>query len=146
MITAHGGSGLTGLAHNSDGQLFVASSRDSRVLLVEDGQLLDFSSTGGSPQGLVIDKSGTVLVADAAHGAVLELGEDGQTRVIFREFERMPLRVRVAAGSQLPLPRGAAAGRSPWGAPFPNPSSFHHTCFPFLLHHTCFPFLLPLPP
>ena len=119
MITAHGGSGLTGLAHNSDGQLFVASSRDSRVLLVEDGQLLEFSSTGGSPQGLVIDRSGTVLVADVAHGAVLELGEDGQTRVVFREFERVPLRVRAAAWRAAaaaavgPLPAACLVGRPP---------------------------------
>lgn len=94
---AQGGSGLCGLCFNSDGQLFVASARDSRVLLAEQGQLLDFSSTGGSPQGLAIDRSGTVLVADAAHGAVLELGEDGRTRVIFNEFERVRLRVRVGA-------------------------------------------------
>jgi len=92
---AQGGSGLCGLCFNSDGQLFVASARDSRVLLAEQGQLLDFSSTGGSPQGLAIDRSGTVLVADAAHGAVLELGEDGRTRVIFNEFERVRLRVRL---------------------------------------------------
>ena len=104
-LSVHGGSGLTGLAYNSDGVLFVASSRDSRVFSVEDGQLLDFSSTGGYPQGLVIDKGGTVLVADAAHGAVLELGEDGRTRVIFREFERVPFRVsRCASLSRSPHP------------------------------------------
>lgn len=91
---AQGGSGITGLAFNAEGQLFAASSRDSRVLVVEDGQLLDFASTGGSPQGLAIDARGTVLVADAAHGAVLELAEDGSTIVMLREFERVPLRVR----------------------------------------------------
>jgi hypothetical protein len=78
---------------------------------------------------------GTVLVADAAHGAVLELGEDGRTRVIFNEFERVRLRVRLGgrsrrgvgeaahcappcAGARASAPGARAAERRPrWTAP-----------------------------
>lgn len=130
---AQGGSGLCGLCFNSDGQLFVASARDSRVLLAEQGQLLDFSSTGGSPQGLAIDRSGTVLVADAAHGAVLELGEDGRTRVIFNEFERVRLRVRLGARWGAPAARRRPTGHLKISPPSPLLSNPPHAA-PLRLH------------
>jgi hypothetical protein len=122
---AQGGSGITGLAFNAEGQLFAASSRDSRVLAVEDGNLLDFASTGGYPQGLAIDARGTVLVADAAHGAVLELAEDGSTIVMLREFERVPLRVRLASRREPPVALALARSWRRNTKARPGPATFN---------------------
>ena len=92
-MIARGGSGLCGLAFNPEGHLLACSSRDGRVLAHSSTGLSEWGSTSGAPCGLAIDRAGTVLVADAAHGAVLELRSDGSgAAVVVKDFERVPLR------------------------------------------------------
>ena len=94
MIHLQGGSGLCGIAFSPDGNLFACSTRDARLLCVTgESKLVKYASTDGAPTGVAIDKSGTILVADAAHGGILEILEDGSSRVILKEFERVSLRV-----------------------------------------------------
>ena len=102
-LNLHGGNQITGLAYGGDGQLFVCSSGDSRILAQQGNSLVKYASTEGAPTGLAVDKSGTLLVADAAHCGILEVGEDGNARVVLKEFERVPFRVR-----------------SPWRTPLPT--------------------------
>jgi sugar lactone lactonase YvrE len=92
-VVARGGSGLCGLAFLPSGHLLACSSRDGRVLQHTDAGLTEWGTTSGSPSGLAVDRSGAVLVADLAHGALLEFRGDGSgLSVVCRDFERTPLR------------------------------------------------------
>ncbi len=93
-LNLHGGNQLSGLSYGLDGQLFVCSTGDSRILAQQGNSLVKYCTTEGAPTGLAVDKSGTLLVADAAHCGILEIGEDGNARVVLKEFERVPFRVR----------------------------------------------------
>lgn len=91
------GCGLSGLAFDA-GRLFATSARDGRVLVEDEGSLSEWTNTAGSPAGVTADPAHNIVVADAAHGAILQLNDDGGATVIVNEYEGSPLRVRLVPG------------------------------------------------
>ena len=99
-VVATGNSGISGLAFDQ-GRLYVTSARDGRVFVEDQGRLSVWMNTSGSPSGITPGPSHDIFVADIAHGAVLQLNnEGGGATVVVNEYESSPLRVRrvCAAG------------------------------------------------
>jgi len=102
-MNVRGGNGLCGIAFSPEGTLFACSTRDARLLFLENKELVKYTITDGAPTGIAFDNNGTILVADAAHCAVLEIESNGVPRVVLHEFERVALRVSDFFCAHLPL-------------------------------------------
>jgi hypothetical protein len=94
-LVSSGCPGLGGLVVDS-GRLFATSSRDGRVVVDDGGTLSEWTNTSGMPAGISADAAHNIVVADAAHGAVLQLNDEGGATVLVNEYEGQPLRVRVS--------------------------------------------------
>ena len=95
-VVVSGSSGISGIAFDQ-GRLYVTSSRDGRVFVEDQGRLSVWMNTSGSPSGITSGPSHNIYVADIAHGAVLQLNNEGGATVVVNEYESSPLRVRAAA-------------------------------------------------
>jgi len=123
-VVATGGLGLSALAFDASRRLLATSARDGRVLVEDNGALAEWTNTGGTPVGLAVDGA-TVLVADAAHGAILSLSDEG-VPTVRAERRRAPRALQHAApdSCQPPPPPPSAqckAGDLPSAPRLPPP-------------------------
>jgi sugar lactone lactonase YvrE len=94
-FVASGGKGLTGLAVDGRGDLYVAGSADGRIYKVsfEANTLVEQLNSGGSPTGLAFDHEGKLHILDAALKAVLQAStHDGTYRELISDFNDVPLK------------------------------------------------------
>ncbi|MFL1407616.1 SMP-30/gluconolactonase/LRE family protein [Marinobacter sp. M1N3S26] len=81
-------------AMDAQGRLYTGTS-DGWIMRMADGGSGEperWVDTGGRPLGLVFDKQGNLIVADARRG-LLEVSPSGQVRVLTREAEGLPFRL-----------------------------------------------------
>ncbi|GGE66898.1 hypothetical protein GCM10011533_19010 [Streptosporangium jomthongense] len=78
-------------AINSEGVIFTGTQDGYIVRVYPDGQVDNWLSTGGRPLGMVFDRQGNLIVADAWKGLIsITLG--GDITVLSREAEGTPFR------------------------------------------------------
>lgn len=78
-------------AEDSEGRIY-AGTQDGKVVRIwPDGRVEDWVETGGRPLGMVFDRRGNLIVADAWKG-LLSIGPEGDVRVLSREAGGVPFR------------------------------------------------------
>lgn len=70
-----------------DGTLFISDNRGGVMQLAPDGRQAVIGSMGGDPNGLAMDRNGTIYVANIGDGKVYSLERDGRHDVVLDEFE-----------------------------------------------------------
>ncbi len=91
---AKGGRGLSGPAFDGAQRLHCVGAGDGRVYQEEEGALVAIGDTGGCPSHIAFDHLNSLFVADAAHGAILVLKDDGSQQIVVSEYEGKALKVR----------------------------------------------------
>ena len=67
-----------GLAFGPGGELFVTTQRDGKVFrIARDGTSTEHAATGGSAEGIVVDRSGALYVGDGQSGNVVRIASAG---------------------------------------------------------------------
>src|ERR1041384_2885626 len=76
------------VALDADGKIY-AGFEDGRIVVLQpDGtQPRVFANTGGRPLGLIFDRAGNLIVADAIKG-LLSVNKSGQVKVLATEADR----------------------------------------------------------
>jgi sugar lactone lactonase YvrE len=70
-----------------DGTLFISDNRGGATRLAPDGSRSLIGRMGGDPNGLAMDRNGTLYVANIGDGKVYSLQRDGRHEVILDQFE-----------------------------------------------------------
>ncbi|MDO6824074.1 SMP-30/gluconolactonase/LRE family protein [Marinobacter sp. 1_MG-2023] len=78
-------------AVSAEGVVFTGTQDGYIVRVFPDGRVENWLSTGGRPLGLVFDRSGNLIVADAWKG-LLSITPDGDISVLAAEAEGIPFR------------------------------------------------------
>ncbi len=74
-----------------DGVLYTGTQDGFIVRVFPDGRVENWLSTGGRPLGMVFDRQGNLIVADAWKG-LLSISPEGEITVLAREAEGTPFR------------------------------------------------------
>jgi len=74
-----------------DGVLYTGTQDGYIVRVFPDGRVENWLSTGGRPLGMVFDRQGNLIVADAWKG-LLSISPDGEISVLAREAQGTPFR------------------------------------------------------
>jgi len=69
------------------GTLFISDNRGGVLQLAPDGGQAVIGSMGGDPNGLAMDRSGTIYVANIGDGKLYRLQRDGRHEVVLDEFQ-----------------------------------------------------------
>jgi len=89
---------------NSDDVVFTGTQDGYIVRVFPDGRVENWLSTGGRPLGMVFDRKGNLIVADAWKG-LLSITPDGDITVLTREAQGTPFRftddVDIAADGRI---------------------------------------------
>jgi sugar lactone lactonase YvrE len=74
-----------------DGTLWVADNRGGAMRIAPDGEQSLVGRMGGDPNGLAMERSGALLVANIGDGKLYRLERDGTHQVILDSLEGKPL-------------------------------------------------------
>lgn len=74
-----------------DGTLWASDNRATACRISPDGTQQLFGKAGGTPNGLALDRDGTLYVADIERGLVLALDRNGTERVVLDQIDGHPL-------------------------------------------------------
>lgn len=74
-----------------DGTLWIADDRGGVTRLDPDGTQTLIGSIPGLPNGLALERSGSLLIAEIEHGLLYRLFPDGRSEVVLDSFDGKPL-------------------------------------------------------
>lgn len=74
-----------------DGTLWAADDRGGVTRIDPDGRQQVIGTIGGLPNGLALDRDGSILVADIDRGRVYRLGRDGRSEIVLDSYAGRPL-------------------------------------------------------
>lgn len=74
-----------------DGTLWVSDDKSALMRIDRAGKQARLGNVGGMPNGLAIDKSGAILIANIGDGKLYRLTRDGKHEMILDQFEGKPL-------------------------------------------------------
>lgn len=74
-----------------DGTLFVSDRRAAVTRIAPDGAQQRIGPARGAPNGIAMQRSGHIVIADIDAGAVTRLGPDGRLDVLFDAIDGAPL-------------------------------------------------------
>lgn len=71
----------------TDGTLFVSDNRGGVMRIAADGCQTLIGAMGGDPNGLAMDREGTIHVANIGDGRLYRLHQDGRSEVALEQFD-----------------------------------------------------------
>lgn len=74
-----------------DGTLWIADNRGGVTRMDPDGRQTLLGDIAGLPNGLAMDRDGTLLVAEIEHGRLLRLHRDGRSELVLDALDGVPL-------------------------------------------------------
>jgi sugar lactone lactonase YvrE len=88
------GSGLSRpecIVAEADGTLWVADSRGGVMRISASGEQRFVGGVGGLPNGIAMDRDGSLLVADVDSGRLFRVQRDGRSEIVLDSIEGRPL-------------------------------------------------------